>query len=1120
MANTPTSFNDLFNLDDTTPIDNAIDKIENLNSVYNLLVSQAEKNSERYAESLDLIAKSAEKLEKQLLGLDTAEKSQQEATVKAAKQAEDLLNAQDKTTKLYNDERAALAMLTDAQNKLGVAKDTLNKKTILEAGSLGALKKELKEAAALYETYGDATDQAVKDETLKKIKDLSKSVAEGDKALKDAKKGVDLAAGSYNSLAVRVADAKKKLKEMEGGIGSTSKEFKDLKKFAADGTKQLKEFDDEVGDNQRNVGNYKDALNALPGPLKALAGGIEEGTKAGLAFIASPFGIVLAALAVIVGSLTAYFKRSTEGQDDLNKVLAIATALFQTLLKILEPLGKALFKAISEPKKAFNDFLELIKPITDKLKEIFENPVQSIKQFGQLIIDNFLNRFKAVGVAVTGLIKIFKGDFKAGLKDLGNASIQVVTGVTNGIDKIVTVTKAAAKILADIAAKAAADAAKGIALGLKIAALEAKIRKDKIADVIDDSKTELDVTKLLVEAKDKLKFSDEQRFEALRKANKELEDQLEGDLQLTQEQIDLVDLQIQQQGKTYELLEARAHLEAEFNNQQTAFFTARKNRQKQEIALIQEIDKETQDKIKREADAERNLNNFLVNGSIEANKQILADERSTFEQRSDAIHGIAEDQEKLAAAVRDQAIAAAKEDALSRINLDDDTLTKIYNNESISINARIAQERAAKEELLGSDQAYVNQRILISDQYFAAVDKSNDEAAQSTNDNIFLRLERDFKQLDATVKTGSADQQDELNQAYLDGNATAAQVLKDRQIIQIKAQEDSLNAQIDYLQKYRDQLKALGFDTLQIDQQIAEARQAISDNQANRSIEGFKKVKDASINLAQEALSAAQQIFAAQTQARVDSLNAQLDAESAQKDKSIAIAGDDAQAKAFIEAAFAQKQKEIQRQLAAEKRKQAIFDKATALTQAGINVALGVTAALSELPPFSFILAALVGAAGALQIAAIASKPIPQFYTGTTDSPEGYAWLGERGREIVREPGKKPYLADRPMLKYLKRHSVVHDNASTESLLNDATMFGDGFGMPEQLKGSFDNARIRAEIHSDSGRVAEAIDQSKKEIVQAIKGMPQDAYDEHGYRRYEISEGLRIVRLDKRYKLQ
>ncbi len=1117
MSLNPTGFNELFNFNDSSSIEDAIKLIEKLNTVYDTLVIQAQKNSEKYSASLNLIAESAAKLEKQLIELDSAEKEQQAAILKTATDTEKLAKSQENASKSFKDEQAALAMLTDAQTKLKAAKESLNKQTILEAGSMGALKKQLKEAVALYESYGDATSQAVKDETLKKIKDLSKSVAEGDKALKDAKKGVDLAAGSYNSLAVRVADAKKKLKEMEGGIGSTSKEFKDLKKFAADGTKQLKEFDDAVGDNNRNVGNYKDALTALPGPLQGLVGGLQAGTKAALAFIATPIGLILGLIAAALGAVTAYFNTSAEGQENLNKVMAIGSAIFQTFLNVLKPIGKAIFDLFSN----FNKLNGIVDTVSKAFEYAFDHPVELVKKLGDLILTNIVNRFKSVGVAVAGVVKLFKGEFKEGFKDLANAGIQATTGIENGVEKIQSAAQAVGDAISEAAKKAAIEAEKQIALALKIANLENKIRRDKIADVIDDSKTELSVTKLLVEAKDKLKFSDEQRFEALRKANKELEDQLVGDLQLTQEQIDLVDLEIASRGDLLELQEKRAQLEAEYNNQQTAFFNARKNRQKQEIALIQEIDKETQDRIKREKDAERALDNFITQGRIDANKDIIADERSTSEQRIEAIHGVADDTIKLAEDTRDAAIEAAKQEALSRINLDDDTLTKIYNNESVSINERIAQERKAKEALLGSDKAYVDTRIRITDQFLSAEEKAIEDSAKAVNDNLFKTLENDFKHLDDTVQGGASNQVDALNAAYLDGNITASQLAKQRQAIQDKAQIDSLNAQLDYLEKYKNNLKALGFDTASIEKEIANVRVAISQQSVDKQIENEKKLKDAVLNLAQTALSSANEIVANRTQVRVDALNTELQAESDKKDRSIAIAGDDAQAKAFIEEAFAQKQRQIQKQIAVEKRKQAVFEKATALTQAGINTALAITNALgSSIPPLSFILAALVGAAGAIQIAAIASRPIPQFFTGTKDSPEGLALIGDRGREIVKEPGKAAYLADRPQYKYLKRHSIVYNNPETESLISDARLFGDGFGMPVQVKDSFDGVKLARTQSVDVSRLASAINKSERGIVDAVKSIPKDHYDEYGYRRYERSEGMRIVRLDQQHKLQ
>ncbi|MDP1624112.1 MAG: phage tail tape measure protein [Bacteroidales bacterium] len=71
--------------------------------------------------------------------------------------------------------------------------------------------------------------------------------------------------------------------------------------------------------------------------------------------------------------------------------------------------------------------------------------------------------------------------------------------------------------------------------------------------------------------------------------------------------------------------------------------------------------------------------------------------------------------------------------------------------------------------------------------------------------------------------------------------------------------------------------------------------------------------------------------------------------------------------------------------LAAKKRKiehdQAVRAKAMAVLQAGINVALGITSALSTIPA-GFALAIVTGILGAIQIAAILAAPVPQAAKG------------------------------------------------------------------------------------------------------------------------------------------
>ena len=73
--------------------------------------------------------------------------------------------------------------------------------------------------------------------------------------------------------------------------------------------------------------------------------------------------------------------------------------------------------------------------------------------------------------------------------------------------------------------------------------------------------------------------------------------------------------------------------------------------------------------------------------------------------------------------------------------------------------------------------------------------------------------------------------------------------------------------------------------------------------------------------------------------------------------------------------------KRTQQEISAEKTKQAKQDKALALFEIGVNTAKGIVAALGTTPP-NPILAAFIGITGALQLAAVAAKPIPKFERG------------------------------------------------------------------------------------------------------------------------------------------
>ena len=154
---------------------------------------------------------------------------------------------------------------------------------------------------------------------------------------------------------------------------------------------------------------------------------------------------------------------------------------------------------------AFNDFFNFldanIGTVVDYFKSIFDDPVQSIKDFGQAIVDQLITRFNAfsntLGLVSQALIKVFKGDFAGALEDVKNAGksyIDVFTGVENSFDKIAEVAPKVANSISKYAkstynsAKAQTEANKAaeIAVARNRVILEQKDREAELLRQIRD----------------------------------------------------------------------------------------------------------------------------------------------------------------------------------------------------------------------------------------------------------------------------------------------------------------------------------------------------------------------------------------------------------------------------------------------------------------------------------------------------------------------------------------------------------------------------------------------------------------------------------------------------------
>lgn len=133
-----------------------------------------------------------------------------------------------------------------------------------------------------------------------------------------------------------------------------------------------------------------------------------------------------------------------------------ASGIFFIAQKVMEGLQSAFSEnqrvvdAFSIASRAattvINDFVNFVinnfGSVTARFKEVFENPVQSLKDFGNAIVDNVIERFNSaisvLGSLASGFIKFTRGDLPgaaAELKNAGKEMVDVITGVDGSVEK-------------------------------------------------------------------------------------------------------------------------------------------------------------------------------------------------------------------------------------------------------------------------------------------------------------------------------------------------------------------------------------------------------------------------------------------------------------------------------------------------------------------------------------------------------------------------------------------------------------------------------------------------------------------------------------------------------------
>lgn len=394
-------------------------------------------------------------------------------------------------------------------------------------------------------------------------------------------------------------------------------------------------------------------------------------------------------------------------------------------------------------------------------------------------------------------------------------------------------------------------------------------------------------------------------------------------------------------------------------------------------------------------------------------------------------------------------LAAVEDGSHKELELRQALLQNSLSSEVAGVTKRVELCELTEEEgekmILAIKQKYAEEGDkLIEDYAKKAVDKIQKDYAdrQSVQDASFITesnaLKNKFAQELAQAK-GNADKQAKikakfeadqakLTEKYAKQSAKASvdmfeEMLKNEQLSADDRKDIELRlikAKADMEQVWADAAKQAAEDAVNADNDATEKRmanaqqwlQVASDslNAINDLVSSVYEAKITKIEEEQEANTAAGEA----EQERITEL----------VEKKVITEEEGEARKRAAEAKTAKRNEELEKKKQQLKHKQAEWDKANSIAQAGIATALAITQAYPNL-----ILAAIVGALGAVQIATILATPIPKYAKGTDRHKGGPAIVGDGGvPELVIFGGKTWITPDTPTVVDLPAGAIVKPN--------------------------------------------------------------------------------------------
>lgn len=418
----------------------------------------------------------------------------------------------------------------------------------------------------------------------------------------------------------------------------------------------------------------------------------------------------------------------------------------------------------------------------------------------------------------------------------------------------------------------------------------------------------------------------------------------------------------------------------------------------------------------------------------------------------------------------------------------------------------IALELFKKQELLNNEKLTQDERAAIIEESMQRVKEIQLKGFLDSNADVLKKTkELGQKLIDETDQRLKLEVQ-KIQKAAIEGVITREEAEKKITRVKKDLADEQVQAQITAVEKIleletisselRGQLETELFN---LKVKLTEAYYDAVEENGKSNLEKVQEFLKTTQKVYQEFYNGIQALGDLFTANQLADLDAQQRAFRRTTDAQLKAAGDNDKAKEAIQLNAARREEELEKKKIELQRRAAKFNKAAALTQSIINVAQAVTAALTAGPIIGQVLAILTAAAGAIQIAAIANAPLPQYKDGTLSAAGGASLVSEAGSELVKTPSGRNFLTPvRPTVMDIPKGSQVIPHEETMRMLAYSAL-GEQVQLQNENRKFYEyNQQLKETIKDGNKKIVKAIRTSAPNVVRQGSEIHQWITDDNG----------------------